>query len=243
MTSFRRQESNIGRSEYQLRMPFPGNETPEGIRQNFRELERWGNNLPLARTPRFVPYMVTYQTPPADYATVNEVILSELWQAKYGTDVVPTGTWIVYARVFLAESLPAGTVGTRSMILADGSAFNAIAGSDISYLGYFQGDNAIRVVKDIDFITPDITYEWTLPDLAEPGAYMTPSANTIGLLTLDDGDGGLFVRGSIERTSIIDPDVGPDTVSEYMLSGLVVSAYRLTDGYTMPFTVEDITPS
>lgn len=240
MTSFRRPEGNIGRSEYQLRMPFPGNETPEGIRQNFRELERWGNNLPLARTPRFVPYMVTYQTPSADYAVDPMITLSELWQAKYSTDLVPTGTWIVQAQVFQGENIPLGTVGMRGRVEILGSYFNSFLTSAELQAGYFQGNNAIRVVDDIDFITPEVTYKWTLPDIS--AGYTNVYAQAVSVIGIEDNDGGITVRGSMERSYLTDPDVGPDTTSEYMLAGLIVFAYRLTDGYTMPLTVEDITP-
>lgn len=232
----RPQPTNAGRTEFQLSLPYPGNTTPEGVQANFRALEQWGNRLPIARSSNFKPYIVQYDTT-ASPEQFPEFTLSQMWQAKYGTDIVPAGTWLVLAFCTpYTPALPPGVVGLR-VIVNVGSGLDGIGNTGYAFAGYFDSE-AIRVVKDIDFVTPEVTYEWVLPTI---GDLSIPYAQTWAICTFS-GDGGINVTGSADYEVITDPDVGPELTNGFPDVVIGCIAYRLTDYYDTPYGTENVNP-
>lgn len=220
-------------------MPYPGNTTPEGVIANFRELERWGNNLPLPPTDSFVPYFIEYA--PADPQEEWDVDLIEILHSTYGIDYTPTGTWLVHAGMS-RDGLPppAGTVGTRGYVLVLGTNYRpSITASQVH--GYFPPYEAIRVVKDVDFVDSEVTYEWVLPasSPSEAEGVVMQSTNVIHVYSADDP---ITIQGRMTRSSIVDPDVSGELQEEVVGSRLYAWALRLTDRYSVPGDLEDITP-
>lgn len=239
MTRFRRPVQKVGRSEHLLRMPYPGNTTPEGVAANFRELERWGNDLPLPHRDSFVPYFIEYA--PADPQEEWDVDLIEILHSTYGIDYTPTGTWLVHAglgRIGLPP--PEGTVGVRGSLLVLGQNYrpSIIAASTV---GFFEPYEAIKTVDDINFVDSEVTYKWDLPksSFSTGEGVLVQSTNVLYVYAADDP---LTIQGGMQSSSIIDPDVSGELQTLPLSGHLYAWALRLTDRYSMPGDLEDITP-
>jgi len=213
-------------------MPYPGQTTPEGIMANMREIERWGNALPLQRSSNFVPYYLKYSSPTPE--TTWEFSLIEMMHDEYATEVIPTGLWF-YSVVMATIAPVVGTTGLRATLNLN---LKGEAWSTAGYAGYWMAD-ALRVVKNIDFITPDVEYEWVLPDLYDTS--MGAEASAYGFTVVDE-DGGLEITGQSEYCFITDPDVGPESSFDESPSIVQAFAIRIADGYSVPSFVEDVSP-
>jgi len=232
MTRARRARTTAGRSKYQMRMPYPGTFTPENVVANFREIARWANELPIPSEDTFVPYYIDYAVEGEMEWTVN---LIDILHTTYDMDLTPTGTWLVGASLNPDWSAVVDPVGVRAN-LNIGTAASGFHGATASI-----GNNteAIRVVKDVDFITPEVTYEWVLPRV---GVYNTLFLNDIKVIPINAADDDISVQASAVAWTITDPDAGPDLTGEFIPTSLSVWAYRLSDGYSIPRYIEDITP-
>jgi len=239
MTRFRRPKTTIGRTQYQLRMPFPTVLTPENTMANFREILRWANELPHANDDSFVPYFFEYN--PIESADEWDVDLVAKLQTEFDTDLMPTGTWLVHARVTAdGTDYPADAVGAQVEIEVKEQ--NG-PGKDTNTVGYMDGA-AIRVVADVeaDFTaeTLDVTYEWFLPPVS--GGLMGVNLSVFSLVHIAAASDELRIEALARAATIDDPTVGPDLIATEVKSFLYVWALRLTDGYNIPTTLEDVTP-
>lgn len=238
MTRFRRPKTTIGRTPYQLRMPFPGDFSPQNVLANFRELARWANELPYDGGDNFVPYFFQYA--PEDSQEVWDVDLVALLQSKFTTDLMPTGTWLVYAAL-LPETIPPGAVGMDASLLVNGPN-TGITGRVYESVGFMDG-LAVKTLDDltIDFTgeTFDITYKWYLPEL---GGLSSPKPNSLNLIVISAADDEIPVEGEARYAYIVDETVDGTLAQEPVASYLYVWAYRLSDGYNIPTQLENITP-
>jgi len=238
MTRFRRPKTTIGRTPYQLRMPFPGDFSPQNVLANFRELARWANELPYDGGDNFVPYFFQYA--PEDPQEVWDVDLVALLQSKFTTDLMPTGTWLVFASL-LPTGAPDGAVGIDASLLVSGPNIG-IPGRVYESIGYMDS-GAIRIVDsfDIDFTaeTFEPTYKWYLPEL---GGLGTAKPTSLNLLAINAADDTLSIEGEARYAYIVDDTVDGTLAQEPMPSFLYAWAYRLSDGYNIPTSLEDVTP-
>lgn len=239
MTRPRRVKTTAGRSQYQMRMPFPGNFAPDNVMANFREIARWANELPIPSDDTFVPYFFKYA--PEDPQEVWDENLVTIMQSTFTTDLMPSGVWLVAASL-APTNVPVGAVGIDARLLVNGPNVGTPSGSYES-IGYMDGE-AIRVVDDlaIDFTleTFDITYKWFLPPV--DGGLMNAIPPSFNLVVINAAEDDIAIQGEARYATIIDPDVGPDLDVAPVDSFLYVWAYRLSDGYSIPTTFEDITP-
>lgn len=240
MVKFRRPQSTIGRSPYALRMTYPSKMTEDNQRAIFREIQRWADNLPLPNVGAFTPYFIEYK--PEDPQEVWDENLVEILQSTFTTDLMPTGTWLVHAQLSPTE-VPIDAVGVDATLLVTGP--NIGTGSPpYESIGYMDGE-AIRVVDNIavDFTaeTVDTTYKWFLPSVG--GGIMLPKPMSLNLVKVDAADDSITVEGSARAATITDPDAGPEIEINPIPSFLYVWAYRLSDGYNIPTSLEDITPA
>ena len=240
MTRFRRPQTTIGRTPYALRMTYPALITPENTQAIFREIQRWADALPYPNQGTFVPYFLEYK--PEEPQVEWDVNLVLLMQEKFLTDIMPTGTWLVHAGLSPTEA-PAGAVGIDAKLLVKGPNL-VTATNPYESIGYMDGE-AIRVLDDleIDFTaeTFDPTYKWFLPPV--DGGLMSSKPSSFNLIVIDRAEDDITITGSARAATIEDPDVGPDLAVEDIPSYLYVWAYRLSDGYSIPTSIEDVTPS
>ena len=241
MTRPRRARTTAGRSKYQMRMPYPGTFTPENVAANFREIARWANELPIPSEDTFMPYFFEYA--PEDPQDDRDINLVEIMQSTFDTELMPTGTWLVYA-VLQVESIPVGSVGVDAEVTVLGPWQTDVANSDYISIGYMEGSEAVKVVTDltIDFTAEEfeLTYEWFLPEVDAILIY--PKVDVLTVIKVDAAQDDMIVQGSARASSITDATVGPDLVAAPIPSNLYAWAYRLSDGYSIPTALEDITP-
>lgn len=237
MTRLRRARTTAGRSKYQMRMPYPGTFTPDNVVANFREIARWANELPIPSEDTFMPYFLEYK--PEDPEDEWDVNLVTIMQSTFDTELMPTGTWLVYATLE-PEDIPVEAVGADAEIVVLGP--NA-TGNNYDSIGYMEGSNAVKVVTDLDVDftaeTFELTYEWYLPRI---GSLTYPQAWGMNLLVVNAAEDDFRIQGQARISTITDFEVGPDLVAEVVPSTLYAWAYRLSDGYSIPTTLEDITP-
>jgi len=240
MTRFRRPKTTIGRTQYQLRMPFPTVLTPENTMANFREILRWANELPHANDDSFVPYFIEYDPPePAEEWDAN---LVTLLQSKFTTDLMPTGLWLVQASLSPTE-VPAGAVGVDATLNVEGLNFGTAGNGVYSSIGYMDGE-AVRYLDDftIDFTaeTFEPTYKWFLPPV--DGGLMIPKVSWMNILRVNAADDDLTITGTARAATLTDPTVDGAIEVAPIPSYLYVWALRLSDGYNVPTALEDVTP-
>lgn len=241
MTRFRRPKTTIGRTQYQLRMPFPTVLTPENTMANFREILRWANELPHSNDDSFVPYFIEYK--PADPAEEWDINLVTLLQSKFTTDLMPTGLWLVYAWISPTD-VPAGAVGVDATLNVVGPNIGVGAGnSAYNSVGYMDGE-AVQIVTgvDVDFTleTADLTYEWYLPPV--DGGLMSASTSWMNILKITAADNDLKVTGEARAATLVDSTIDGAIGVAPIPSYLYVWALRLSDGYNVPTLLEDVTP-
>lgn len=241
MTRFKPRQEHVGRTHYQLRMPYPGDVTPEGVRANFRELERWGNALPVPRPDTMMPVFFVYESDPMVGEDVLEpaaVINVKDMLADYSDGTFPSGTYLIYLTVnytpVYLSSHATEAVGWR--IYA--SANSQYAGQNESTTNGVVSGTAMEVITDIDFTAETFDTEWRLP-LVDPRG----SVSAIGLVAIDD-----IVTNEVEFNVgaecyyIADPTTSGELAADP--TGFLVFAWiwRVTDGYGIFHTQEDITP-
>ena len=240
MVKLRRPQSTIGRSPYALRMTYPSKMTEENQRAIFREIQRWADNLPLPNVGAFTPYFIEYR--PEDPQEVWDENLVEILQSTFTTDLMPLGTWLVYAALSPTE-IPDGAVGLDASLWVNGLNTPGVA---VSYesIGHMDGE-AIRILDDveIDFTaeTFEITYKWYLPSIN--GGLMIAKPDSMNLVIIKAADDEITVEGSARYAFIVDDTVDGTLDVAPVESYLYVWAYRLSDGYNVPTSLEDITPA
>jgi len=239
MTRFRRPKTTIGRTQYQLRMPFPTVLTPENTMANFREILRWANELPHTNDDSFVPYFIEYK--PIDPAEEWDENLVTLLQSKFTTDIMPTGLWLVHASLAPTE-VPAGAVGMDAILNVEGPNFGT-ASSAYASIGYMDGEG-IKVLTDLDIDftaeTVDPTYEWFLPPV--DGGLMGATVHWFNVLSIEAADDEMTVTGFARAATLTDPTVDGAIEVAPIPSYLYVWALRLSDGFNAPRMLEDVTP-
>jgi len=237
MTRLRRARTTAGRSKYQMRMPYPGTFTPDNVVANFREIARWANELPIPSEDTFMPYFFEYK--PEDPEDEWDVNLVTIMQSKFDTELMPTGTWLVYAALE-PEDVPVDAVGADVRLVVLGP---NLAGNNYDSIGYMEGAEAVKVVTDLDVDftaeTFELTYEWFLPAVA---SLTYPQAWGMNLLVVNAAEDDFRIQGQARISTITDATVGPDLLAEVVPSNLYAWAYRISDGYSIPTTLEDITP-
>jgi len=248
MTRLRRPKTTVGRTQYQLRMPFPGTFTPENTMMNFREIARWANELPHAHDDHFVPYFIEYK--PEDPEESWDLNLVTILQSKFATDLMPTGTWLVHT-VLSPTEVPVGAVGVDARIVASGPNIG-IPGGDYRSIGYIGDADgiggwdavSIKVVTDltIDFTAEDfeLTYEWFLPSVQTLA--MGVKAMSLNLVKVTSASSDIIIQGEARAATMDDPTAGPELTTAAIPSYLYAWAYRLSDGYNIPTQLEDVTP-
>lgn len=240
MTRLRRARTTAGRSKYQMRMPYPGTFTPENVVANFREIARWANELPIPSEDTFVPYFFEYA--PEDPEDEWDVNLVTIMQSTFDTPLMPTGTWLVYA-VLQPEIILPDSVGVDARIVVTGPN-TGLPTPGYNSVGYMEGSNAVKVVTDltVDFTAEEfeLTYEWFLPTVNAGLIY--PQVDSLNLIVIDAAEDDIVIQGSARSSIIEDATVGPDLVAEIVPSNLYAWAYRISDGYSIPSALEDITP-
>lgn len=241
MTRFKPRQEHVGRTNYQLRMPYPGNTTPEGVMANFRELERWGNALPVPRPDTMMPVLLVYESEPMigeDVLFPSASIDIKDLIAEYSDGVFPSGTYLVYL-----------TVNHSNAFVTDHSAeavgWNIYASANAQYPGQVEtstngvySGSAMEVVTDIDFTAETFETEWRLPIVGPVG-----SASAIGLLQIDELSSNVITFDvGASCAYIADPATSGELA--YEPTGFVVFAWiwRVNDGYEIPRTQENITP-
>lgn len=230
-------------------MPFPTVLTPENTMANFREILRWANELPYANDDSFVPYFINYV--PDNYELDWDIDLTEIMQAKFTTDLMPAGMWLVVAYASVAPvTMPTNTVGMETYLSVEGP--NSFYG-ERDAVGVMTSGSAVKVVTDIDFTLEEITYEWFLPPIngvvGEEGlmgssiSYMNviKVGSDGGVATSDD----LAIKITAHSTAayLADPTLGPEMTYEDVPTRLSCWALRLSDGYNVPTALEDVTPA
>jgi len=237
MTRLRRARTTAGRSKYQMRMPYPGTFTPENVVANFREIARWANELPIPSEDTFMPYFFEYA--PEDPEDEWDVNLVTIMQSTFDIDLMPLGTWLVYATL-KPHDIPVDAVGADARLIVSGPNANT---PHYDSIGYMEGSEAVKIVTDleVDFTaeTSELTYEWFLPALS---TLNYPQAWGMNLLVINAAEDDFGIQGGATATTIIDATVGPDLDTEAVPSRLYAWAYRLSDGYSIPTSFEDITP-
>jgi len=238
MVRLRRPEAKVGRSEFQLRLPYQNGS--EAFFANFRELERWGNALPLPPRDKFVPYWIQYE--PEDSQSAWNIDLLEIMQATYAMNLVPTGLWIVHVSCQLDyDELPDECVGafTSLTITNDG-----LGVQEIKAAGYQGGGiEAIRTIADIDFTLETVEYEWVLPYINISPTIQSTAQTLTRLRIISAADSSLNVLAYGSATTIIDKTAGPELNPDNVVPTFVKAwAYRLTDEYGLPGEIENITP-
>lgn len=234
----RPRQEHVGRTPHALR-PLRPEASPDAFAQNFRQLEQWANQLPVPRPDTFIPYFVEYK--PEDPELTWDVDLVALIQSKFDTDLMPTGTWLVHAIISPTE-LPVGAVGLQSTLIVNGPNVSTPS-ADRRSIGYIDGE-AVRYLDDltIDFgaETFEPTYKWYLP--AVDGGLMTAKASSFNLVRIDAADDELTIEASARAATLTDPEVDGTLTVDDIPSYFYAWAFRLTDGYTIPTSLENITP-
>lgn len=243
MTSGRRRIGTIGRTQYQLRMPNVNNVNPDGLVSNLREIERWGNALPMPQFQTKMPAHVFYYPDPmigdGDYPAVT-LDLNEIL-AEYADDVVPTGTWLCYMTVNFATTDIAEAPHLNEAV--GWSLYANVATPDITVpsvhqTGYSSSDVALETVVDIDFVTPEFTTEYRLPIMEARG-----SVSSMGIVTIQDVTSNtVSLAASAALYYIEDPLTGGTILEEQVRFQISAWMFRLGDAYDIPNMREDITP-
>ena len=240
MTSPRRRIESIGRTHHALNLPYPTVDTEQSRLGNWREIQRWADQLPMPHYQTMVPYWVEYAPDPS--ATEWDVDFKDIL-AQYGDDKIPGGMWLcgMTAQAENISSHPnwADRTGMRVSAWVNAGITDLQGTRTIGTCGTSGG---IETITDIDFTAETFETEWRVPGFA---AEQAPFAHSMSVFKVADlASVTVRLKGFAELYWFTDPTVDGTIEFERVNCRIFAWAFRLTDYYGVPRLdqPEDVTP-
>lgn len=239
MTSPRRRIEKIGRTEHRLNLPYPTVLTPDQQVGNWREVQRWADQLPMPHYQTMVPYWVSYAPEESDVEW--DVDFKDIF-AEYGDDKIPGGMWLCGMTAQAVDVSEHPNWGDRTGIRVVAQV-NAGTGEDpdVRTVGVTGDSGGVETVTDIDFTLETFETEWRVPGFDV--VTQAPIARSLSIFKVDDlSTVTVRLQAYAELYYFVDPTVDGSLAFDNVDCQIYAWAYRLTDYYGIPREREDITP-